>query len=81
VDLRFVWTDVHYKPPVGNIFSVGDGLAWDEKKCGRAFNAVPNTLRQSSKLIHIGFVVDSECASIIDEVAIFKAGASVLIDD
>jgi hypothetical protein len=81
VDFRFVGTDVHYKPSVGNNFSFGDGLAWDETNCVRAFNAVPNTLRQSYKLIRRGFVPDSECASIVDEVVIFKAGASVFIDD
>jgi hypothetical protein len=81
VDFRFVGTDVHYKPSVGYNFAFGDGLAWDEKNCVGSFNAVPNTLRQSSKLIRCGFVPDSECPSIFDYVAIFEAGASVFIYD
>jgi hypothetical protein len=81
VDFRFVGTDVHYEPSVGNNFSFGDGLAWDEKKYVRAFNEVPKTLRQSSKLIRSGFVPDSECDRIVDEVAIFKDCTSVFIYD
>jgi hypothetical protein len=81
VDFRFVGTDVDDEPSGCNNFAFWDGLAWDKENCVRAFNAVSNTLRQSAKLICSGFVQDSECASIVDEVAIFKAGASVFIDD
>jgi hypothetical protein len=81
VDFRFVGTDVDDEPSVGNSFAFWEGLAWDKEDCVRAVNAVPNTLRQSAKLICSGFIPDREGASIVDEVAIFKAGASFFIDE
>jgi hypothetical protein len=81
VDFRFVGTDVDDEPSVGNNFSFWDGLAWDKENCVRAVNAVTNALRQSDTLICSGFIPDSEGAGIVDEVAIFKAGASLFIDD
>jgi hypothetical protein len=81
VDFSFVGTDVDDESSVGNNFAFWDGLAWDKENYVRAFNVVSNTLRQSAKLICSSLVPDSECASIVDEVAIFKAGASVFIDD
>jgi hypothetical protein len=66
---------------VGNNFYFWDGLAWDKENCVRAVNAVTYNLRQSAKLICSGFIPDSEGAIIVDEVAIFKAGASLFIDD
>jgi hypothetical protein len=81
MDFGFVGTDVDDEPSVGNNFSFWEGLAWDKEDCVRAVNAVNNALRQSAKLICSGFIPDSEGASIVDEVAIFKAGASFFIDD
>jgi hypothetical protein len=56
-------------------------LAWDKENCVRAGNAFTNTLRQSSRLICSGFIPDREGAGIVDEMAVFKAGASLFIDD
>jgi hypothetical protein len=81
VDFRFIGTDVDDKTAVGNNFSFWDGLAWDKENYVRAGNAVTNSLRQSSKLICSGFIPDSEGAGIVDEMAVFKAGASLFIDD
>jgi hypothetical protein len=81
VNLRFVGTYVDDEPSVGNTFSFWDGLEWDKENCVRVVNAVTNALRQSAKLICSGFIPDSEGASIVDEVAIFTAGASLFIDD
>jgi hypothetical protein len=81
VDFRFVGTYVGDEPSVGNIFLFWDGLAWDKENCVRAVNAVTNALRQSATLICSALIPDSEGASIVDEVAIFTAGASLFIDD
>jgi hypothetical protein len=81
VDFRFVGTDVDDEPSVGNNFSFWDGLAWDKEIFFRAGNAFTNTLRQSSKLICSGFILDREGAGIVDEMAVLKAGASIFIDD
>jgi hypothetical protein len=79
VCLIFVGTDVNHKASICDYLSFGHCLAWDEKKCVGTFNPASNTLCQSSKFICCCFVPDGKCTIILDEVAIFEAGDSVLI--
>jgi hypothetical protein len=51
-----------------------------KENCAGTFNPASKTLCQLSKFICCCFVLDGKCTVMLDEVAIFEASASVLID-